>query len=134
MKDVKKMTLKELVDLRESIKNEIDERGGRVTKSSLLSSQWFDDEFGEELRNKGVTYKYWMAGWDRKIFNLCDLTFQNYKIARTHASRLDEKTFNMNGAALDPAMNPEQYKAMIEELKSVIHKYHMIAQGKEVEA
>ena len=133
MKSVKNMTLKELIDLRESIKNEIDERGGRVTKSSLLTAQWFDDEFGEELRNKGVDYKYWMSGWDRKIFNLCDLTFQNYKIAQTHASGL-EKTFNMNGSALDPSIDPEQYKAMIEDLKSVIQKWHKTVQSrKEVE-
>lgn len=123
MIDISKMSLAELTELRRAINAQIKNGEGYTYKHDILTSDWFKQEFGEEVKKAGVTESTWYFGLEAHIFWLCDLSLKNYttSVTKKHSS---DKTIRRNTSNLGTNVNPDEYRNMVNDILEVIKKYH----------
>lgn len=117
--DLTKLSNQELNELRKSVLEEIGNREPN-SKASVEINLRLWDIFKSRIKDKnlGENPGRAMMDMERAIFKLCDITLGNYKFAK--AKGRNEQDIQVNGKIY---CNLDRYKAMSNELLSVIEKY-----------
>lgn len=117
--DLTKLSNQELNELRKAVLEEIGSREPH-SKASVEINLRLWDIFRSRIDNKnlGENPGRVMMDMERAIFKLCDITLGNYKFAK--AKGRNDRDIQVNGKIY---CNLDRYKAMSNEILSVIEKY-----------
>jgi hypothetical protein len=117
--DLKNLSNQELNELRKAVLEEIGNREPH-SKASVEINRSLWDIFRTRIdaKNLGENPGRVMLDMERAIFKLCDITLANYKF--TKAKGRNERDIQVNGKIY---CNLGRYKAMSNELLSVVEKY-----------
>lgn len=112
--DFKDMSFKELIEIRETLNKEIEDR--KIHKSSIYDPK-ISSEFAKKWGEKGLGE--WEIGdnlnkFYSSVYRICDFTLENYK--------LEPKKISVNGKRID-IENPDIYVNMANDVFDVVKKY-----------
>lgn len=112
--DFKEMSFKELIEIRETLNKEIEDR--KICKSSIYDPK-ISSEFSKKWREKGLGE--WEIGANlnkfySSVYRICDFTLENYK--------LESNKITVHGKKIE-IENPDTYVNMANDVFDVVKKY-----------